>query len=291
MKTTTIKTAYCCCLLLLFAAGCSKDDEPAPNPTEPIVESALSVTPADIPAAYTAGTYTIAVTSNVAWRAAVNSGATWCTVSPATGTGNGSVTVSVKDNAATITRSATVTLAASTTLTRTVGVTQTAVTFTISEVDNAPPYAASNKAWMFGNSQLIWSDAIHCPECNKETFEDSYTDPQCRSYTEDGKTYYYYNWAYVDANKTTMCPDPWRVPARDDFSAIISNTNSPTLLSVWGYGGYATGSAVVYETDRARYWSSYSWSRETAVSLQSYWGSLGTPQNFKDLGLFVRCVK
>jgi uncharacterized protein (TIGR02145 family) len=264
-------------LLLLFAAACSKDEAPTPNPE-------LSVTPADIPAAYTAGTYTIAVTSNVAWTASVNTAATWCSVLPATGTGNGAVTVNVGENAALTTRTATVTLAAGT-LTRTVGVTQAATVF----------HAASTQTWTFG--EQTWSDAIHCPECNKETFEDSYIDPQCRSYTESGKTWYYYNWAYVDANKTTMCPDPWRVPSSSDISMLLSNLGGSEqsardqIIADWGSGGDCYGGGVSYVTTRAYYWSSYFDGTYVTV-LYVFTDRVGVAsQQFTYSGHQVRCVK
>jgi hypothetical protein len=230
-------------LLLLFAAGCSKDEEPEP---------VLDIDKTAIDVAYTTGTYIIAVTSNVAWTAIVNAAATWCTVSPTTGTGNGSVTVNIAANAAVVTRSATVTLAAGT-LTREVGVVQATTAFTISEDDNAPFHAASNKVWVFGSSTLMWSDAIYCPECNKETFEESDIDPQCRSYTEDGKIWYYYNWPYVDENKDELCPNPWRVPTYGDFRTL--SAAPATLVNAWGYTGCEYRGAVV-DLDSGTLWSS-----------------------------------
>jgi hypothetical protein len=157
--------------------------------------------------------------------------------------------------------------------------------------DETPPLAASTQTWTFG--EQTWSDAIHCPECNKGTFEDSNTDPQCRSYTKDGKTWYYYNWAYVDANKATMCPDPWRVPTKEDFETLVSNTTASTLVSEWGYGGTCVSSGTLYAQDGAAYyWSSTEYDSGCVYEL-GYGSSDVNPQNYvgKYYGQQVRCVK
>jgi uncharacterized protein (TIGR02145 family) len=158
---------------------------------------------------------------------------------------------------------------------------------------NTPPLAASTQTSTF--SDQTWSDAIHCPECNKETFEDSDTDPQCRSYTEDGKTWYYYNWAYVDANKATMCPDPWRVPTREEFNNFVSNTTYSMVTDAWGYGGgvvrdgNASGvsSAFGYwsATKQSDYNSDYAWNVrfEDGHQILEYIR--------RSIGLQVRCVQ
>jgi uncharacterized protein (TIGR02145 family) len=241
---------------------------------------ALTVEPVAIDAAVSAASYSVAVTSNTTWTAAVNGAATWCTASPATYTGSGSVTVNVALNAATVTRSATVTIAAGT-LTRAVGVTQAAPMF----------YAASTQTWTFGTQ--TWSDAIHCTACDKESFTNSYTDPQCRNYTESGETWYYYNWAYVDANKASMCPDPWRVPAQSDFNTLASNTTASALTDAWRYGGYTQGSPVDLVSSRAYYWSSTvdSGNAQYAYYLAYYDGTLGVTALYKVYGFQVRCVK
>jgi hypothetical protein len=159
------------------------------------------------------------------------------------------------------------------------------------EVDeNAPSYAASNKVWVFGDQ--TWSDAILCPDCNKEALEDSYTAPRCRSYTSEGKTRDYYNWAYVDSNKEKMCLSPWRVPTKEDFQALESNTTYSTLVDTWGYGGYASGGSVSGLSTSAYYWSSSESSNNTAFILfYSEHGSLGVIDRNTHYGYQVRCVK
>jgi hypothetical protein len=263
---------------MLFA-GCSKDAEPTSDPTEPTPNPELLVTPADIPATATAGTYSIAITSNVAWTASVNSAATWCSVLPATGTGNGAVVVDVADNAALTTRSATVTLAAGT-LTRAVNVAQTALT--------TPPHAASPNTWTFG--EQTWSDAIQIPECNKSSFTDSYTEPQCRSYTENGKTWYFYNWSYVCTNEVTLCPTPWRVPSRSDFQILVGNTPIAMLRTAWGEGGWCLSNRVDIGGDQ-QLWSTTVYDGTTAYSIYQMYGEYQVARLNRDSGIQVRCVK
>jgi hypothetical protein len=155
-----------------------------------------------------------------------------------------------------------------------------------------PPHAASTQAWTFGNSSLMWSDAIHVPECNKETFEESLTKPQCRSYTSGTSTWYYYNWLYVNANAATLCPQPWRVPTRSDFDALVGVTTSSALADAWVYGGAASGGSMS-NPSFAYYWSSTVYPSDTnfAYYLLYYSGNLNVIAYNKYYGFQVRCVK
>ena len=79
-------------------------------------------------------------------------------------------------------------------------------------------YFASTQTWTVGGP--TWSDAVQIPECDKADFDGGTPEtPQadCRSYTREGKTYYYYSWVYVDQKLDLLCPSPWRVPTKDDF--------------------------------------------------------------------------
>lgn len=81
----------------------------------------LTVTPTTLSFAAGAGNASVAVNSNVSWTATDN--ASWLTVSPAAGSGNGNVTVSATANSGTASRSAVVTVSGGN-LSRTVQVTQ-----------------------------------------------------------------------------------------------------------------------------------------------------------------------
>jgi hypothetical protein len=156
------------------------------------------------------------------------------------------------------------------------------------ENSTTPPLASSTQTWKFGT--LTWSDLIKCPECNKNSFTYSSTDPQCRSYA--GR--YYYNWPYVKANAATLCPSPWRVPTAEDFNSLGSHTTWPVLISEWGYGGYANSSDMSSVTSGAFYWSSTqrsSYPTDNAYYLSYYSGNLVVSYTEKRVGHQVRCVK
>jgi hypothetical protein len=116
-----------------------------------------------------------------------------------------------------------------------------------------PPLAASTQTWVFGDQ--TWSDAINCPECNKDRFENSYTNPQCRSYTSGTDTWYYYNWPYVAANLELLCPTPWRVPTVDDFVTLVKNTNGRYLIDSWGLPGFANSNSMDDIGSASYFWS------------------------------------
>jgi hypothetical protein len=226
--------------------------------------------------------YILTITSTIAWTAEVNSSATWCTLDVASGDGNSNeVTVSVAENPA-LARSATITFKAGA-VTKEVAVQQAAIP--------APTNAASNNMWVFGTSELVWSDAIEILDCNNPDFTNSNTDPYCRSYTSD-KLRYYYNWQYVNTNDATLCPFPWRVPSQSEFNTLVSNTNYSTLISAWGYGGVATGTAVYEPSAAAYYWSSTGHeSKESDAYCLKYNSGLLVTDIGKDRGFQVRCVK
>jgi hypothetical protein len=151
-----------------------------------------------------------------------------------------------------------------------------------------PPFAASTKTWTFGD--LTWSDAIHVPACNKASFTKDNDNPQCRSYTGSGKTWYYYNWAYVNENAATLCPLPWRVPSLSDINSLVSNTDRSTLFTLWGVGGKAFGNTFEGESTTGYLWSTTVNNRTTAYMF--YYGSNYRYMSYYDMryGYQVRCV-
>jgi uncharacterized protein (TIGR02145 family) len=250
----------------------------------------LTVDKTNISASNAAGSYPIAVTSNTVW-AAVSSATGWCTVSPASGSGKGTVNVTVTANAA-ASRTATVTISSGT-LMRTVTVTQAGVA--------TPQYAATTNAWAVGSQ--VWSDAIQLPACDKSDFAYDvlsllYPISDCRSYSLNGK-HFYYSWLYVNEHKDQLCPSPWRVPTRADFEALLNaqGVGSDHFYNpvnwIWGgtYAGYATASindisSLVY------YWSSTESTSGASFTLgmSSNYKAMVT-DNFKSYGMPVRCVK
>jgi uncharacterized protein (TIGR02145 family) len=174
--------------------------------------------------------------------------------------------------------------------------------------DNVPRYAASTKTWMVGSQ--IWSDAINVPECDHATYTNSNTVPYCRSYEYSGRKWFYYNGAYVDANKDILCPSPWHVPTKDDFVSLdlalggtgVSRSGLDPLwvtskyLDYWGayaFFGYARGATVNELGVTLLYWSSTPYtSSNVSYNLDVRTRSV-TPTKIDDwsYGFSVRCVR
>jgi hypothetical protein len=152
-----------------------------------------------------------------------------------------------------------------------------------------PPHAASTQTWTFGDH--IWSDVIRMPECDKADFTESYETPDCRSYTSGTATMYYYNWAYVDARKNTLCPAPWRFPSKNDFSALIAVTSRNALIEAWGLPGLAIGSSIGNVGENALYWASTEVGSTGGYYLGYTRDHLNMYGGDRDLGYPVRCVR
>jgi hypothetical protein len=240
----------------------------------------LDVAPATITAGSGAGSHSVTVTSNATWTVSVSAGATWCTVSPASAEGNGTVTVNVMENSTDATRSASVTFSAGT-LTRTVEVEQAST-----PLDEPEP-----RTWIFGDSPLVWSDAIRIPACNKTSFTDSYSVPDCRSYTYEGNTWYYYNWTYVKMYASILCPSPWRLPDRWAFDELLLHADNVTLMQEWGYGGYIYDDGVWYTNEIGGYWSATQIDNFRAYHLLYSSVYAYNAEAMTNEGLQVRCVQ
>jgi hypothetical protein len=121
----------------------------------------LTVSPTSLSFASAAGTSSVSVTSNVSWTASANQ--SWITVSPVSGSNNGSLAVSVTANTGTTARSGTVTVAGGG-ISRTVTVTQaapaanslsvspTSMSFTAAS-GSSPATVTSNVAWTASANQ------------------------------------------------------------------------------------------------------------------------------------------
>jgi hypothetical protein len=111
-------------------SGCKNDDD---NGEEPDTPAATLTVDAELLAGYAGKTYEVAVASNSAWTVAVDAAAaTWCSVTPASGTGNGIVEVTTLTNPSGTneSRAATITFTAGS-LAKTTAVKQAAVTTTL----------------------------------------------------------------------------------------------------------------------------------------------------------------
>lgn len=115
---------------VITLSGCKKDDDNGGEPNEP--PPTLTVD-AELLAGYADKTYEVAVVSNSAWTVAVDAAAaTWCSVTPASGTGNGIVEVTTLTNPSGTneSRAATITFTAGS-LAKTTAVKQAAVPTTL----------------------------------------------------------------------------------------------------------------------------------------------------------------
>jgi uncharacterized protein (TIGR02145 family) len=171
-----------------------------------------------------------------------------------------------------------------------------------------PQYAASTKTWTVGSQ--IWSDVINIPACDHDAYTNSNDVPYCRSYTTSGIKWYYYNWPYVNANKNTLCPSPWRVPSREDFIALdrafggdgVDRTNidqtwiTDNYVTAWGSDYRSSGlvtSGGMHDITFTRFWSATEIS--DTVANDPLFGPNGwvspTRQDYKLYGMPVRCVR
>lgn len=116
----------------------------------------VTLTPASHTSPATGESYAISVASNTAWSA--SSDQTWATVSPASGSSNGSVTITVAPNASTSSRTATITIGGQTHSLTEAGA---AAFVTLAPTSHTSPSAgesytisvASNTAWSVGSDQ------------------------------------------------------------------------------------------------------------------------------------------
>jgi hypothetical protein len=152
-----------------------------------------------------------------------------------------------------------------------------------------PPHAASTLTWTYGNQ--VWSDAIQMPACNKSKFKSSNTSPDCHSYVSGTSTWYYYNWSYVEAHKSALCPAPWRVPTEIDLWILGSSTIPNALKNAWGQAGYSDWGYMMSVGVGLYHWSSTKDGAKKAWNLACYDGSVYVRSRSKELGFQVRCVR
>ncbi|MDR0692606.1 MAG: hypothetical protein LBF69_06175 [Prevotellaceae bacterium] len=259
----------------------------------------------------------ITVTANVTWDATVTAGGNFITVSDKAGnagTSGGSFKITVNQNQTQNAQSGTVTVTGGG-VTRYVAVEQQAAA---APAPTTPTYAESANTWSFGSSGLVWSDVINIVGCNNtDLFTSSTITPYCRSYTPASPAgnhaiYYYYNYPYMKENKATMCPEPWRVPTKDDIDALeaalleggkTAQEASAALVAVWGNrGGRINGGAAANSTpsdfnNNHYYWADTCYdgndkcATNRAYYLRQQNSSAKAGNDTKERGMQIRCVK
>jgi uncharacterized protein (TIGR02145 family) len=158
------------------------------------------------------------------------------------------------------------------------------------------PGAASTQTWVFGSQ--TWSDRLMnaTGNCASASTLSTAASPPAQYLVSGGR--FYYNWVCVDAAKTTLCPDPWRVPSETDFNTLISTLGGNTqtardaIMAAWGYGGVILSGSTGYgSTTDGHYWSSTDYDTAAALYMGYYSGSLYVTGHEKFDGMQVRCVR
>jgi uncharacterized protein (TIGR02145 family) len=131
---------------------------------------------------------------------------------------------------------------------------------------------ATDNIWVVGNQ--VWSDAVQATNCNKTTFivfgnttMDNISD--CRSNPERKGDLF--SWCAVTRFKEALCPNPWRVPTRDEFCELDKALNSrdncdnrnideatyQRFSAVWGWSAtsYCGPGGHIQAFSGAFYWS------------------------------------
>jgi len=142
---------------------------------------------------------------------------------------------------------------------------------------------ATSQEWIIGSQ--IWSDAVTATNCDKVSFyggSNNNFNADCRS--NPGFPGDLFSWCAVMRFATILCPYPWRVPTRQDFtdldislggsgyhrrgdSAIITK-----YINDWGaiFGGFCHGDGTLtnyFGHYNAFYWSQISTTMSNAAFL------------------------
>jgi uncharacterized protein (TIGR02145 family) len=146
----------------------------------------------------------------------------------------------------------------------------------------------------------MWSEPVRIAACDKASLINSTTTPDCRSYTHNGITYYYYNWAYVNANAAAMCPAPWHVPTYAEYATLINFLGASggdgvyyPESSTWGgaTAGYAESGGMYSVGSYSYYWTTSAQSDTMAWFLNMTGGNTRMAYGGKAAGMQVKCVQ
>lgn len=170
-------------------------------------------------------------------------------------------------------------------------------------------YFATDQTWIIGNQE--WSDAVVLANGDKESFNGGSIDGELGFYADARSNPGYkgtlFSWCAVFRYQDQLCPDGWRVPTSEDFTALDialggtgANTNPASHLdkysTEWGgeFPGYCGNAGVLLSQDfDAEYWSITESSEKEALYLgykrNRYVGPLSSFD--KGMGFTLRCVK
>jgi hypothetical protein len=114
------------------------------------------------------------------------------------------------------------------------------------------PPGAENKTWTCGD--LVWSAEIKSdtPDCVKvSTAGITGTRPEYLV----GTSGYWYNALCVAQYPASLCPPPWRIPTRNEYSTITSCFSASALRNMWKVSGFLTGASAT-ETNQLKNYTS-----------------------------------
>jgi uncharacterized protein (TIGR02145 family) len=292
MKTTRF-LSWAAAGMMAAAAGLVGCGD-AEQPEAPATEATLLVDKTSIAAAIAEGSYTIAVTSDSAWTAAVS--ATWCTLSPSSGSGSDTVTVSVAENLDTAPRSALITLTSGT-REKEITVNQAAserwrenFTADADSIGNRKPITdgISGTITSTGGSDYrvrsMGGTWWMIQNANKEVSGCTYNT------VDRGQYGRLYSWNCASA----ACPPGWNLPVDDDFNALSSWLTSNDKWSEWSSGFSLAGFG--YDGSYGGYQGAYGYWWNGRISLRNWYvesgSAKGTTYATTDHSEFsVRCCK
>ncbi len=151
----------------VFTIGCSEEEEVVKVAK---VAKVMTATPVAQNVSNATGIFDITITGNTDWTAV--SSASWCTISPVTGSGNGAVAVNYQDNSEASTRTATITISGT-------DVTPVSITVTQDKGSDLPPNQTNTEKLCDNGS---W-------KCTAMTCDPAYNWPNDN--TSDGQTDWY----------------------------------------------------------------------------------------------------
>jgi hypothetical protein len=277
--------------VITFAAGDVTLDVPVSQAGMPVV---LTVSETAITVSSEASAETFTVTCNTNWTATTD--ASWLTFTNGSGdaTEGTIVTANIPAHEGYTRRTATITIAAGT-VNRTVAVAQRGMPVT------APTTAASTYIWTYGALEMTDYIELTTAGCiaggagasneNPDVWTNtrSNTDPMCVTQTVDGKTYYYYNWPFATQKGSDLCPDPWRVPSKDDLAGLAGYPKDELLQDWGGYGWRGDGFAG--PGSGIQIWTTTETGAETASFFYVTWGVGFWDGDPKSTGQAIRCVR
>jgi uncharacterized protein (TIGR02145 family) len=167
---------------------------------------------------YTAGTYAISVTSNASWTATVSSAATWCTLTSASGKGNGTITVSVLE---TIHKRQTAVIVHTGTLRDSVMVFQHALPNLSSGVE------INGITWAMRNVDDFGEFAPLFPEFPAQVFGKFYQYNRTVAYTSTDPLSPAWDNTYPQSGNWSLindpCPGGWRVASTAEYQSLAAS--------------------------------------------------------------------